>query len=819
MTDFIDNIFIPKGSMTHNDPITSETIEITQMNVSKYFKYVYIVCKKNNNMIPSDFYNYNISKDMFDDVSKNLLLFKVSVKILKNKNHFDNTILIPSENIATYNIFNYSISDKVIILPILNIEYMNLLKYFEQYESNNTLENIYKMKVLNKYFMLADNTKAIDYICSNIKEMEETNWYTNTYNCMFNFTKNFKERQFSMQTNYIVNKSLAQIIKKINLTQKQKDVDNEHYIHDLLTDNMSNEYNFLKSPQSSDFTRDDINNLFDVLNLKERFILYAYMMISPRYCHLVVNNSTIQKMMLETEKKFTPLFRYIKSYAFIELYKKETNRKTSLKITDESVFSIDAASLLLVYPFNHAKPKEHPYMPIMVDDTLLKPENNFHGIHTHYMDTNMNNMGICTLDEFKSRMNIFTTNNMEHDLFEGYDFILNQACITGGIMSACLQKRHPLLSRFKGNNMTQQYTNYFDEYYCKSDIDVMFKAKDDMEFIKKAYEFHNIIVLNSCRFGGAYVDPSHIKLQLDKLGYLFVTEKFIKENIGGDIEYIKENINDTKVKESFRPYYEKLLVEYVKNISEDIKKEYPDIFRTNNIDFKIYLNKTEKQMENKDINLTFTYKYKITSPHLKHSLELFPIKYDDFFAVISSFHLPCVRACYTGSNVYMTTSCVTAHHTYMNIDYKYFTGTKDPFDIISKYCMRGGWGLWMNEKEKSQLVEYYKNVPFWNNLYSLNPNSTTIIIQELIFSTKSLNHKLFRPRLYSMDDYIDCDYVDTNNRYNNMETTVLLNQHSETLFNSHETKINYDIFQAIDRNGNIIPVKKWIIDFTWEISI
>jgi hypothetical protein len=73
-----------------------------------------------------------------------------------------------------------------------------------------------------------------------------------------------------------------------------------------------------------------------------------------------------------------------------------------------------------------------------------------------------------------------------------------------------------------------------------------------------------------------------------------------------------------------------------------------------------------------------------------------------------------------------------------------------------------------------------------------------------------------------MDDYIDCDYVDTNNRYNNMETAVLLNQHSETskviatLFNSHETKINYDNFQAIDRNGNIIPVKKWIIDFTWE---
>jgi hypothetical protein len=69
---------------------------------------------------------------------------------------------------------------------------------------------------------------------------------------------------------------------------------------------------------------------------------------------------------------------------------------------------------------------------------------------------------------------------------------------------------------------------------------------------------------------------------------------------------------------------------------------------------------------------------------LNHKLELFPIKQDDFMNVVSSFHLPCVRGYYDGNDVYMTTSCVIAHMTLMNIDYKYFTGTKDSYDIILK---------------------------------------------------------------------------------------------------------------------------------------
>ena len=52
----------------------------------------------------------------------------------------------------------------------------------------------------------------------------------------------------------------------------------------------------------------------------------------------------------------------------------------------------------------------------------------------------------------------------------------------------------------------------------------------------------------------------------------------------------------------------------------------------------------------------------------------------------------------------------------INLDYKYFSGSKDPIDIINKYRMRG-FGTLLNEKEKIKLIEYSKNVQQWADFY------------------------------------------------------------------------------------------------------
>ena len=827
MTDF-SNLFIPNTNMTVDDIKTGTKVDITQYNVSKYFNTMYVLVKKNNTPISIDFYNSMVTKEAFERESKNFMLYKVPIKCLKNKKHFDNCIILSPENLEQYNIFNYTLDKQNIILPILNIEYNNIIKYFEQYETTNTLQNIYKIKVVNNYFSM---TQSSGYISMMIANMEEAQWWTHFYNCMFNASKKFKQRKFSTQYNYLTNKILAKVIKTYVIKDKTKEVVNkkeDNYIEELshVKKIESMGFDINKYITTSEFTKDDTYQLFLTLNDKERFMLYSYMMISPKYCHLVVCNSNVMKMMSDTENKFPHMFRYIKSYAFIELYKKECIRSSTssshnvLNHTDECVFSIAEAHELKPYPFNHMKPKMNPYMPILVSDSLLKPAENFIGI-PDYNHTEFSSSGICNLANFKTKMNIFTTSNPNNDLFANINFKKLECCITGGIMSACVQEKHPLLSRFVSSNMTELYSNFFNEYYVNSDIDVMFKAKDNFTFIDNVTEFYNMIVLNICTFNPSNVDPSYIKLVLNKLAYIFVSEKFIETMNRGEnsVEYIKENINEDNIKELFKPYFDVLVKEYIENLDGNLKKKYPDIFKSD-VDFKVYIKKDNT--DNLDINMAMTYKYKITSPYLNHTLELFPIKQDDFMNVVSSFHLPCVRAYYDGTDVYMTTSCVIAHMTYMNIDYKYFTGTKDSFDIILKYMMRGGWGLWMNTTEKEMMTEYCKNVPFHSNLFSIFPDTPKDIAMKAICSPKSLNHKLFRPRFYNMDDYTSCSYVELANRYINtvlpeVDNDMIQGMITNKFKNSIIPDINYDKFISINSDGYIVPVKKYIIEMTWEM--
>ena len=98
----------------------------------------------------------------------------------------------------------------------------------------------------------------------------------------------------------------------------------------------------------------------------------------------------------------------------------------------------------------------------------------------------------------------------------------------------------------------------------------------------------------------------------------------------------------------------------------------------------------------------------------------------------------------------MTPSCISAHLTYMNIDYKYFAGSKDPIEIINKYRMRG-FGTWLNKNEIATYMKYSSMVPFWNNLFNINLNNKNTISSAL--GPLPLTHKLFYPRQFNMDHY------------------------------------------------------------------
>ena len=148
----IENPFLNnKTSLFHNEE-SGDIVELNQQNIAKYYQHIYIIVKRNNNPINPEFYNWQLSQEVLNEVSSNLLVHKTSVKVLKNKIHWDNIIVMSREQLLPFNIFNYNLEAKNIVVPIFNIEYKNLLIYLEQFDSDNTLQTLYNMKVLNKYF-------------------------------------------------------------------------------------------------------------------------------------------------------------------------------------------------------------------------------------------------------------------------------------------------------------------------------------------------------------------------------------------------------------------------------------------------------------------------------------------------------------------------------------------------------------------------------------------------------------------------------------------------------------------------------------------
>ena len=200
-------------------------------------------------------------------------------------------------------------------------------------------------------------------------------------------------------------------------------------------------------------------------------------------------------------------------------------------------------------------------------------------------------------------------------------------------------------------------------------------------------------------------------------------------------------------------------------------------------------------------------------------MEFFVANGDDFFSLVSKFHLPCVRAYYDGDNVYMTPSCVTAHLTYMNIDYKYFSGSNDPISIILKNRMRG-FGTFLNFKEINQLLKYIAKVNKWNNLYNVDLKNKNAI--KSIVGSLNYDHKVFHPRLFNYDYYgPEVSYVNINDGYNNIPIQKELessniNEYLNLKFDIDN--INYELinFTTISPAGFLNPVEKWLIESTFN---
>jgi hypothetical protein len=805
MTDYVMNPYlnILKAENRNNDYIFAN------------FKTLYVICLKVDTQIDNDIYTYQIEKEQFNKINNNLLLIKVPLNMLKNFNHYNKLMVLSKTNLKSINTFNYPLEDKNLVLMILNINYDNLKIYLNQFERNGELSDIYKLLVLNKYFNCSNNNYKISKYLESLINIESSNYWCNSYNLTANLTECFEKRKFNLTEKTSNGNYLELIYKTHEYTDPSKLLKSSEYKYKVTTEKV--------------FNKQEINQLFDILDEKQKFLLFCNMIVSKRYCHLVLNNSYILTLMESVLEEFPQLFRYLIGYAWVRFYFDESTKKSFIKKDDEFIFDINTASKLPKYPFILSNPKLNPYMPILVDNNFLKPNENLGGISDSKKSSQLSFKGLSNLNEFRDRFNIFCTSSSKNNLFEFINFEQDKIAISGSIMAACLQKSHPLLNLYGYlQDFDDKFNRYCNEYYAHADIDIMFLTADTFDYMDKVKRFYDQIVVNVCKIF-PYAETHHVKIKAEKLAYLFISEKDVMNNICDNsrdkFNNIKKTIETEETKQLFSEIIKEQFEIYKSSLdnNEEKKQMFPDYYDLSDIIYKIRIVEDSNQKPNMKIN----YKYKIDSPHLNHSFELFMVRYDDFFATVNSFHLPCVRAYYDGNNVYLTPSCISAHMTLMNIDFKYFHGSSAPPKILDKYRMRG-FGTFLNSDELNVHFNYSSMDPFWNNMYNINMKNKNTILNNC--GALYYNHKIFQPRLYNPESFYDACPVDMSQTYTQIKNNSQLittsdfflelcnrnNQYIPT--NLKSLYLFLENFQTVNENGNINPLEKWIIEAIYNIS-
>ena len=864
--------------------VDDEVIDLSILNLSKYFHKLYVLTLFRNEEIDPQIYSRNINSDFWRSMSTKLVLDETSIKTIKNFEHNHNLVIVNSADFQQFNHFGLELDEKILVLPIFSVSYRNIKNYLKIFEGNFNLQNIYNIVVLNQIFSKETSLSfnSVGYMTEMIKNLDEANYWTRRYNCLHSITSQFNSRMFKLKvTRNLKDPEVIEVISSLAKDKMLNDyistVYNEKNFVDAASCLTRNGFKLYRISKPCDISKNDMLVLFQNLKNSQRYFLFSNLLLSKKYSHLVLNNYDVLKMMSTTVRFFSELYRYLFGYAWLRFLTEEGIKKSWINKNDEFIFNLDTASLLPVYPFCLDQMKKNPYFQIKVDDKYLKGSRNLGGISFFDTDSSeYNGKGLTDLDGFRKRFNLFITGNSQNNIFNNLDWEEVGMGVSGSIMTACLQKQHPLMSLFKGKNNFENvsdfdldYLRYFNEYYPDADVDVMIKSSHPLDFIKKVKTVFNQVVVNVCGFNPANAEPHHVKMKTLKTVYLFVTEEFIKSTIVSDthsFEHIMENLKEEEIINLFKPYFDKKIKQFNDDIYEEyslyefqkIKRNHPELFDENETDYQVHISKPKKEQEQKvettvsniededidqilddteeepekppvsysalieKLGINITYKVKISSNHIQRPLELFSVLGDDFFSLVSKFHLPCVRAYYDGSDVYLTPSCITAHMTYMNLDYKYFAGSNDEIKIILKYRMRG-FGTLLNRNELDKLVKYASKILFWNRLYNIDLSKTSTITNAL--GTLDHQHKVFHPRLYNADLYDpNVAYVNINDGYNNVQEMPIIksvDQMSNYITNNlkgFHFAIDLMKFQTIGSDGYIKPAHKWLIDTAYNFG-
>jgi hypothetical protein len=821
----------------------------------------------------------NVTLDILKSYRDHLTLVEAPLRLLKNPIHKRSMVIVNQEHLALFNHYGYDMNIDEIVIMIPELTEQKLHEYVKLYEGPFKLSDVISAKVLYNYFNCVTYRYVVQKNMSKIvQNISETDYWSDSYNCQLNMNEPFMNRRFKYFeplndkikaiTNTRKDEDTKLFTKLTNI-----DLDKTNYLQfiyrkDVYVDASvaaksekrrlyTVENDLEENTNINTVTKNQVTEWFDmIIDKKERYDLFNALLISKKYTHLVVNNQHVLDIMKPTINKYMPLYRYLFGYAWLTLYMEECIVKTRTDVNRRYVFDLDTASKLPVFPYCPEDPHLNPYISMLVSKDLLNSKNNCGGVkpiseYDHY--------GLNDFEGFIRNFNIFTTGNQTRDLFENVDW--TNMAVSGSIMTACTPKRNPLMSVVvngnNNNNPTEpQMNRFFNEYYANSDVDIMINNKNVFDFMDTTEKLVNQITVNLGKMHNRDVSKNVHTTSIKSLNMVVnikVLSHIMQEYT---LDYIIEHISDNVIKGEFYQMYFTKKFESNRAYRKQTNKTsplYEEFYKIVNIDdmniilvdYDIYeerdndgvgiggTNECEMYMKLSELDKTYNpaskngydpvmikigenVKFKVSSPFMEHNLEIFKIKYDDFFSTVAKFHLPCVRAFYNGTTVKCLPSFITAMMTFMNVDYKYFAGVRTPTDIINKYRTRG-FGIFINDREKMCMAQYNAEAEKWKSMMNLNTKSKQSI--EKHFGYLEMNSNMFTPGVFfnglsATDDYS----ANRNHNYDYVETIQHLEDEYKIRYNYDNKKscIDFLKLRTIQENGYVAPLQKWAIDAAYN---
>ena len=841
-------------------------------DIYRNYNSVVILTISNNNHLNKtngldNIFKYIIKRDAFQN-NKDFTYFRTSLNILKNKDHYFKTIIITKDNLLELfpnGIFNES----ELVLGIYEMDEENTRKYCDFYKNDEYLQDVEQKLDMFKYY-IGNNTR-INMVNTNnlLLNLKDVDYWQNKINLNLNITDSFVNREFNNdysdkriftilklnEQNYNVNDiniQNAQIKKKAEDSQNPKkvfsikkggadypinEINQQNQINDnspkknnfidpsnsILSQKDGNKRNFYLSYKEQKYTNEYVCNMFNLItDDKVKYIFLNDMLCSKEYCHLIINNKSLLEETQELFQKYKPVFKYTFGYAWLTFYLEECISRTRTTKKSRFVFDINTASKLPVFPYVLSDLKQNPYMTVLIDDAELVL-NNSYGME--YKE-NYDGYGVCDLETFQKRLNMFTSEDPNCDPLKGINW--NNFAISGSAITACLQKKSLLYDMILKNNHSDNKENiendsfikYVRKYYGESDIDLMSNQSSFTDFLESVQQIYNLLKLNlnaeetdryfetvkSCgisiteHFFTTYLEDFNktfnLQVTLDEfekmidtsIFKIFVYNKYIENKniltarlINKKVDITNKFVNSYITPNSFESIniYKVEASSYLNYSVQDT-----DLLYYQN-DFIKDENKPKLSEKDNQVVIKFSENIRFKLFCKKTKIETFRIKEKDFFNTVARFHLPCVRAYYQGDNVYILPSCITSMMTGLNIEYKYFAGIRNPTEIINKYMGRG-FGVILNKFERNLMVEYNK---------SINIHSDTL-----------LGPKLINNQIYKFDD----SYVFNHDMYNIDKFKNYYHQKNKN------SCIDITKMTTINKNGDINKYKKAFVELYYD---